>query len=49
MGYKPMAELAMLAIEQPSPVSVLDAFYTEDTPSPIKKKSNAFKGMSLVC
>ncbi|MFS8017138.1 putative protein LONGIFOLIA [Helianthus anomalus] len=36
MGYKPMAE-------QPSPVSVLDAFYTEDAPSPIKKKSHAFK------
>ncbi|KAD7479498.1 hypothetical protein E3N88_02634 [Mikania micrantha] len=29
-------------MEQPSPVSVLDAFYTEDTPSPVKKKSNAF-------
>ncbi|KAI7741407.1 hypothetical protein M8C21_000867 [Ambrosia artemisiifolia] len=28
-------------IEQPSPVSVLDAFYTEDTPSPVKKKSIA--------
>ncbi|KAF5763740.1 putative protein LONGIFOLIA 1/2 [Helianthus annuus] len=36
MGYKPMAE-------QPSPVSVLDAFYTEDVPSPMKKKSYAFK------
>ncbi|XP_071735103.1 protein LONGIFOLIA 1-like [Rutidosis leptorrhynchoides] len=28
--------------EQPSPVSVLDVFYTEDTPSPVKKKSFAF-------
>ncbi|KAD3640985.1 hypothetical protein E3N88_30208 [Mikania micrantha] len=32
MGYKQM-------VEQPSPVSVLDAFYTEDAPSPVKKKS----------
>nr|GEU44308.1 hypothetical protein [Tanacetum cinerariifolium] len=31
-GYKPLAELAM---EQPSPVSVVDAFYTEDPPYPI--------------
>ncbi|KAK1440776.1 hypothetical protein QVD17_06607 [Tagetes erecta] len=29
-------------MEQPSPVSVLDAFYTEDTPSPVKKKVIAF-------
>ncbi|KAI3665820.1 hypothetical protein L6452_44455 [Arctium lappa] len=41
--YKPMAELAMPTIEQPSPVSVLDAFYTEEAPSPIQKKSYAFK------
>ncbi|XP_024974659.1 protein LONGIFOLIA 2-like [Cynara cardunculus var. scolymus] len=41
--YKPMAELAMPTIEQPSPVSVLDAFYSEDAPSPIQKKSYAFK------
>ncbi|XP_019185875.1 PREDICTED: protein LONGIFOLIA 1-like isoform X2 [Ipomoea nil] len=34
-----MAELAMATIEQPSPVSVLDAtFYIEDSPSPVKKK-----------
>ncbi|KAL8229194.1 hypothetical protein R6Q57_014094 [Mikania cordata] len=36
MGYKPMPE-------QPSPISILDAFYTEDTSSPIKKKTYAFK------
>ncbi|KAI7744778.1 hypothetical protein M8C21_005134, partial [Ambrosia artemisiifolia] len=42
MGYKPMAE-------QPSPVSVLDAFYTEDTPSPVKKKSYAFKEDEELC
>lgn len=41
-----MAELAMATIEQPSPVSVLDAtFYIEDSPSPVKKKiSIAFGG-----
>ncbi|KAK8693254.1 hypothetical protein V6N13_070847 [Hibiscus sabdariffa] len=32
-------------MEQPSPVSVLDAtFYGDESPSPVKKKSNAFKG-----
>ncbi|KAD7478621.1 hypothetical protein R6Q59_005633 [Mikania micrantha] len=36
MGYKPMAE-------QPSPISILDTFYTKDTSSPIKKKTYAFK------
>ncbi|KAJ9564475.1 hypothetical protein OSB04_000441 [Centaurea solstitialis] len=41
--YKPMAELAMATMEQPSPVSVLDAFYMEEAPSPIQKKSYAFK------
>ncbi|KAK8482649.1 hypothetical protein V6N13_021163 [Hibiscus sabdariffa] len=31
-------------MEQPSPVSVLDAtFYGDESPSPVKKKSNAFK------
>ncbi|KAK1432924.1 hypothetical protein QVD17_09827 [Tagetes erecta] len=39
---KPMVELAKLSVEQPSPVSVLDAFYIEDTPSPIKNKTNVF-------
>ena len=34
-----------VASEQPSPVSVLDStFYSDDLPSPIKKKSIAFKG-----
>ncbi|KAI7751386.1 hypothetical protein M8C21_021489, partial [Ambrosia artemisiifolia] len=42
MGYKPMAE-------QPSPVSVLDAFYTEDTPSPIKKTSYALEDYEDSC
>ncbi|KAK4346416.1 hypothetical protein RND71_032755 [Anisodus tanguticus] len=43
---RPMAELAISTIEQPSPVSVLDAaFYEEDSPSPVKKKTTAFRGM----
>ncbi|XP_048327926.2 protein LONGIFOLIA 1 [Ziziphus jujuba] len=38
------AEPAKVISEQPSPVSVLDAaFYRDDSPSPVKKKSNAFK------
>lgn len=38
-----IAELATSTLEQPSPVSVLDAtFYGEDSPSPVKKISNAF-------
>lgn len=41
---KPMAELAISTIEQPSPVSVLDStFYEEDSPSPVKKKMTAFR------
>ncbi|XP_016561298.2 protein LONGIFOLIA 1 [Capsicum annuum] len=41
--YRPMAEHAIATIEQPSPVSVLDAaFYEEDSPSPVKKKATAF-------
>lgn len=40
-----MAELATATREQPSPVSVLDAmFYRDDSPSPVKKISNAFRG-----
>lgn len=39
---KSMADHGKHTIEQPSPVSVLDAFYTEDPPSPVKKKSNSF-------
>ncbi|KAF8389921.1 hypothetical protein HHK36_024440 [Tetracentron sinense] len=39
-----LAELATVAPEQPSPVSVLDAsFYRDDLPSPVKKISIAFK------
>lgn len=44
-----MAELAITTLEQPSPVSVLDAtFYGEDSPSPVKKISYAFKGEVLI-
>ncbi|KAK9067175.1 hypothetical protein SSX86_014500 [Deinandra increscens subsp. villosa] len=42
MEDKPIVELAKLSVEQPSPVSVLDAFYAEEIPSPIKNKPNAF-------
>ncbi|XP_010260208.1 PREDICTED: protein LONGIFOLIA 1-like [Nelumbo nucifera] len=39
----PLAELATVAPEQPSPVSVLDAsFYRDDLPSPVKKISTSF-------
>ncbi|CAH1420948.1 unnamed protein product [Lactuca virosa] len=38
----PIVDLPKLTIEQPSPVSVLDVFYTEDTPSPINKKDTDF-------
>ncbi|XP_022741645.1 protein LONGIFOLIA 1-like [Durio zibethinus] len=38
------AEPPRTALEQPSPVSVLDAtFYGDESPSPVKKKSNAFE------
>ncbi|XVF16765.1 hypothetical protein REPUB_Repub10bG0060500 [Reevesia pubescens] len=38
------AEPPRTALEQPSPVSVLDAtFYRDESPSPVKTKSNAFK------
>lgn len=47
--YRPMAEHAIATIEQPSPVSVLDAaFYEEDSPSPVKKKATAFTGMDTI-
>ncbi|KAL9230913.1 hypothetical protein vseg_006204 [Gypsophila vaccaria] len=37
-------ELAIVAREQPSPVSVLDAnFYGDESPSPVKKKPTAFR------
>ncbi|GLT36274.1 hypothetical protein SLA2020_106650 [Shorea laevis] len=39
-----IAEPIKVALEQPSPVSVLDAtFYGDESPSPVKKISNAFK------
>lgn len=38
------AEPLKLSLEQPSPVSVLDAaFYGDESPSPVKKISNVFK------
>ncbi|GAV83927.1 DUF4378 domain-containing protein [Cephalotus follicularis] len=41
---KSMAEPARAALEQPSPISVLDSsFYRDESPSPVKKISNAFK------
>ncbi|GMI67724.1 LONGIFOLIA1, TON1 Recruiting Motif 2 [Hibiscus trionum] len=41
----PKAEPPRTALEQPSPVSVLDAtFYGDESPSPVKKKSKAFEG-----
>lgn len=44
MKDRSIAEPAVASSEQPSPVSVLDAtFYGDDLPSPIKKKSIAFK------
>nr|XP_043631386.1 protein LONGIFOLIA 2-like [Erigeron canadensis] len=39
---KSAADHAKHTMEQPSPVSVLDAFYMEDTPSPVKKKIITF-------
>ncbi|KAK8672703.1 hypothetical protein V6N13_111067 [Hibiscus sabdariffa] len=40
----PKAEPPRTALEQPSPVSVLDAtLYGDESPSPVKKKSKAFK------
>ncbi|KAK4409822.1 protein LONGIFOLIA 2 [Sesamum angolense] len=40
----PAFELAATMMEQPSPVSVLDAtFYSEDSPSPVKKRTTAFQ------
>ncbi|XWS41005.1 hypothetical protein CRYUN_Cryun17cG0043900 [Craigia yunnanensis] len=44
-----IAEPPRTALEQPSPISVLDAtFYGDESPSPVKKKSNAFKGEALI-
>ena len=44
-----IAETPRTALEQPSPISVLDAtFYGDGSPSPVKKKSNAFKGEALI-
>lgn len=44
-----MGEPGKASSEQPSPVSVLDStFYRDDSPSPVKKISNSFKGKVLV-
>lgn len=44
----PVAELATIAPEQPSPVSVLDAsVYRDDEPSPVKQMSTILKGKLL--
>lgn len=44
-----IVEPAIATLEQPSPVSVLDAtFYRDESPSPVKKILNAFEGMLLV-
>lgn len=45
-----LAELAIVATENPSPVSVLDnTVYGDDALSPIKHISGSFKGSSLLC
>ncbi|KAK8553182.1 hypothetical protein V6N13_089396 [Hibiscus sabdariffa] len=42
----PKAEPPRTSLEQPSPVSVLDAtFFGDESPSPVKKKSKAFEGV----
>lgn len=39
-------EFAVIMTEQPSPVSVLEtSFYSEGSPSPVKKRSSAFQGI----
>ncbi|KAG8384604.1 hypothetical protein BUALT_Bualt04G0135100 [Buddleja alternifolia] len=47
--HLPAVQIAAAMLEQPSPVSVLDdAFYSEDSPSPVKKISTAFQDESLI-
>ncbi|KAL0450455.1 UNVERIFIED_CONTAM: protein LONGIFOLIA 1 [Sesamum latifolium] len=42
--HMPAVEISVTMLEQPSPISVLDdTFYSEDSPSPIKKISTAFR------
>lgn len=44
--HMPAVEISVIMLEQPSPISVLDdTFYCEDSPSPIKKISTAFRGI----
>nr|GEZ43303.1 protein longifolia 2-like [Tanacetum cinerariifolium] len=40
----PVADHAKHTMEQPSHVSVLDAFYTEESPSPVRKRLNTLYG-----
>ncbi|PIN14533.1 hypothetical protein CDL12_12829 [Handroanthus impetiginosus] len=45
--HMPAVESSVTMLEQPSPISVLDdSFYSEDSPSPVKKKSTAFQDES---
>ena len=45
---RPSLKPLKVTIEQPSPVSVLDAaFDEEDSPSPVRKISLSFKGEAL--
>ncbi|KAM7279164.1 hypothetical protein ACFE04_006298 [Oxalis oulophora] len=49
INEKSLAAHARGVVEQPSPISVLDAsFDGDESPSPLKKVSNAFKGEVLV-
>ncbi|XP_071710097.1 protein LONGIFOLIA 1-like [Rutidosis leptorrhynchoides] len=48
MEDRPNVELAKLTVEQQSPVSVLDAFYTEEALSPVKKKPSLFKDCEIL-
>ena len=45
---RPSLKPLKVTVEQPSPVSVLDAaFDEEDSPSPVRKISLSFKGKAL--
>ncbi|GJX90971.1 reverse transcriptase domain-containing protein [Tanacetum coccineum] len=45
---EPAVELSRLVVEQPGTVYVLDAFYIEDTPSPVKNKLYAFNDFPVL-
>lgn len=45
--HMPAVESVVAMLEQPSPISVLDnTFYCEDSPSPIKKITTVFQGIT---